>query len=305
MIETDVTLSGGGYLARLSSGFGGACYSLSGPQGEEILRTPADKSEWEKTPFLFGNPILFPPNRIRGGQFVFENVTYSFPVNEKETGAHLHGELYRRSFCIVSKDDSGVTFSFSAREGEYLGFPHAFTINRRYRLDSRGLSEETEVINRSERNMPFMLAFHTTFNLFFDGGSMADCRLCIPVGREQVRNERYLPTGEWKKIGERERKLSAGEYAPDENLSALYEARGNRIRIDNRKTGKSIVYEADERYRYRMLWKRAEQSFVVTEPETAAIDCFHLDKSPGKYGLLVVPPHGRISLGTRVFIGNK
>ena len=302
MIDTDVTLSADGYGARFRRDLGATCYSLTGPGGEDILRAPADERELKENPFLFGNPILFPPNRISGGSFVFEGRKYSFPVNERETGAHLHGELYRRPFRIEKLTSDSVSFVFSAEKDEYLGFPHTFEICRHYCLCAEGLIEDAEICNHSGRNMPFMLAFHTTFRLQFDKGNISDYRLSLPVGREEIRDGKYLPTGEWKTPGSRELRLSKGEYIPDETISAFYESKGSRGRIFRAHSSKAVCYEADENYRYRMLWKRANDPFVVIEPQTAAIDCFHLPEGPEKYGLLVIPPSKKICLRTRIGI---
>ena len=135
MIKTDVTISGGGYIASFRSDLGGNCYRLIHEiSGSDILRTPRDESELFSSVFLFGNAILFPPNRVRGGSFEFGGKTYKFPINEPKTGCHLHGELYKTPFKIKEQSDSSVTFEYKAEAGEYLGFPHAFSVLRKYEL---------------------------------------------------------------------------------------------------------------------------------------------------------------------------
>ncbi len=301
MIKTDVTIRGGGYEASFRSDLGGNCYRLVNEGlGADILRHPEDEEQLFSEIFLFGNAILFPPNRISGASFEFEGRKYVFPLNERSTGCHLHGELYKTRFEVEELSESSVTFSYECRAGEYLGFPHAFRIRRIYTLDERGLTECTEMCNLSGLNMPYMLAFHTTFNLpFVCGGEGASLKM--PVGREQLRNEKYLPTGEYAKGRERERALSDGSYRLSQSaVSALYESAASDTVITDEKTGRKIVYSASNEYGYRLLWQRVGGAFVVTEPQTSAIDLFHLDTPPSENGLIVIPPNSSVRTYTAI-----
>lgn len=301
MFKADETLCGGGYAAEFSR-IGGACYRLRHlPTGADVLRTPRDDDARRKTPFLYGNPILFPPNRISGGTFRFRGREYVFPVNEPETGCHLHGELYRMPMA-VERGRNCVRFVFSAEEGEYLGFPHAFTLIREYGVGEFGLEERTKVINRSPLPMPFMLAYHTTFNLpFLLNGGADSCLLTLPVGKEHLRGKNYLPLMRYAE-GERERLLRVGAYSPaGKAVSAFYEARGEQMRLTDASAKVSVVYTAEKRFAYRMLWSDGG-GFVVVEPQTCAIDCFHLDTAPENNGLIAIPPKGEDTFFTSIRI---
>ena len=302
MLKTDITVRGGGYEAEFRSDLGGNCYRLHHIRsGAEILRTPDSEEELGASMYLYGNPILFPPNRIRDGAFEFEGRSYQFPINEKKTGCHIHGELYKTPFEVAELSEDSVSFYFEAKAFEYLGFPHAFSIIRSYKLAENGMTETVKVSNFSDTNMQFMLAFHTTFNIpFVIDGSADECYAKIPIGKEQLRDENYLPTLSYAEGGERAEKLNAGEYRIcDSSLSALYESADTRAVIIDASKGYSIVYEADEAYKYRMLWRGDASSFLVIEPQTCAIDCFHLEAPPQDKGLIVIPPHESVVLNTR------
>lgn len=304
-IKMNVEIVGGGYVAGFRSDLGGNCYRLFHEKsGAEILRTPKSEKELFSEIFLFGNPILFPPNRIRDGRFEFEGRSYAFPVNEAATGCHLHGALYTTPFAVTEKTENSVTFTFHAKYKEYLDFPHSFTMQRSYVLDENGLNECVEVYNQSNENMPFMLAFHTTLNVpFLKNGNGADCTLTMPVRREQIRGERYLPTLEYVGGRERENALCAGTYHITQNtVSALYESDGRTTKITDIKNGVSVCYEASSEYAYRMLWRGENAAFIVAEPQTCAIDCFHLEKPATEKGLLVIPPKTSLKLYTRFYV---
>ena len=298
MIKTDIKICGGGYTALLRSDLGGCCYSLKNDElGGEILNTPNTEEELRSNISIYGNPILFPPNRIRGGRFDFRGKEYSFPVNEPRTGAHLHGMLRELPFSVSELRPDTVTLSFRAEAGEYLGFPHAFEAVRDYTLGSDGLTEKTTFRNLSDEPMPFMLAFHTTFQL---RGLSREARLLLPVVREQQRDEYFLPTLLWSRGRERDREICKGEYKIYSSpISALYEIDGSIGKIVDPVSGISIVCECSEHYGYRMLWRSDGADFLCIEPQTCAIDCFHLDTPPEENGLIVIEPGESVTLKVR------
>ena len=304
MIHTDITLNAYGYRALISSTRGGICYSLCHlPTGADILRTPKDEEHLAENVFLFGNPPLFPPNRIRTGKFTFEGREYTLPLNEPQTGCHIHGALYEKRFSIAEQSDDHVCLVYQAEANEYIGFPHAFRFCRSYTLQPDGLHEDTEVTNLSNQNMPFYLAYHTTFNIpFLAGTAPKDHRVQLQVGREEMRTEQFIPTGIFREEGAREKAFQSGEYVPcGTHLSAFYESSGE-MRLRDIRNGISIVYDASAQFTYRMLFQPADGSFFVCEPQSAAIDCFHLPPTPSNYGLISLAPGQTKRFDTRIGI---
>ncbi|MBE6536573.1 MAG: aldose 1-epimerase [Ruminococcaceae bacterium] len=294
MMTTDIKLKNGGYVAEFRSDIGGNCYRLyHEPTGAEILRSPENEDMLFSQVFLFGNAILFPPNRIRDGEFEFNGKKYKFPVNEPSTNSHLHGALYKEPFKIVSQTNDTVELLYEAKAGEYLGFPHAFRILRSYKLDETGLSEKVKVFNDSEEKMPFMLAFHTTFNIPFTPDACEEnCYMKVAVGKEHIRDQKYLPTLEYIGGREREKSLNCGTYQICRDaLSAFYDNFNTKSEIIDTDKGLKIVYEGDENYKYRMLWVKKGAKLAVIEPQTCAIDCFHLEESAEKKGLVIIEPN--------------
>ena len=304
MIETDIHLTGGGYTADVSSARGGTCFRLlHTPTGADILRTPKDEAHLSENVYLFGNPLLFPPNRIVGGEFTFEGKEYKLPLNEPATGCHVHGALYAKPFCIEEQTKSYVRLSYRAQAGEYINFPHAFTFVREYTLDETGLCERDSITNESDCRMPFLLAYHTTFRLApFPDSALDDARIRLRVGREEMRTEKFIPTGEFRDPAAREEALSNGTYAPHgKHLSAFYEC-SDTMTLTDTKSKRSVLYEGDGQFSYRMLFASADGGFFVCEPQTAAIDCFHLPLSPLAYGLAVIAPRETKVYNTRIYV---
>ena len=303
MIETDIRLIAHGYEADISTRRGGICFRLlHTPTGADILRTPRDAAHLAENVYLFGNPPLFPPNRIVGGRFTFEGREYVLPLNEPSTGCHIHGAMWDMPFTAVEQTKEHVRLVYRAKCGEYIGFPHAFTFVHDYTLCEKGLVERTEVTNDSGENMPFLLAYHTTFNLpFLKDSRTEELRVRLGVGREEVRTEQFIPTGEFRAPAAREAAMQKGEYVPvGTHLSAFYECCDTMTLTDTR-TGVCVVYEGDAKaFPYRMLFQPADGTLFVCEPQTAAIDCFHLNGKAEDYGLISLSPNEKRSFCTRI-----
>ena len=66
-----IELKSNNYRAKINLSRGANCISLKNTEyNGDILREP-DYDNLDN-PYLYGMPILFPPNRISGGKFEFE-----------------------------------------------------------------------------------------------------------------------------------------------------------------------------------------------------------------------------------------
>ena len=74
------------------------------------------------------------------------------------------------------------------------------------------------------------------------------------------------------------------------------------IEIIDTGMGLKIVYEGSEDYKYRMLWVKKGANLAVIEPQTCAIDCFHLEEPADKKGLIVIEPNSSKELITKFYI---
>ena len=141
-----------------------------------------------------------------------------------------------------------------------------------------------------------MLAFHTTF-------LARGCLLQQAVGREQLRDGHFLPTGEYAQGRLRDREIGAGTFAVgSEHLSALYEARDDTAVLSDPERRERVCYRASAEYGYRMLFSPANSDYICIEPQTCAIDCFHLPTPPEQNGLIVLHPEKQKTLRTKIWL---
>lgn len=261
------------YKAKINISEGANCISLTNSKyNADILRTP-DYSKSLDNPYVYGMPILYPANRISVGMFEFEGRVYSFPINEPETNCHLHGVLHCTPFKMLENGESFVKCVFNSK---YFGFPHELCIEICYELSDCGLTQTVKIINLSQQNIPNLLGFHTTFNLpFIKASRLSNIEVFANVYDEIERNSVYLPTGKILPDDEITTDFKNGLFSPyKKSISRHYHGNGN-IELYDKPSGIKVVYETDEKYKYRLFYKGINDSFICLEPMNCMVNCFN------------------------------
>ncbi|MEW9673928.1 aldose 1-epimerase [Ammoniphilus sp. 3BR4] len=182
----------------LVPGWGSNLISLIDKQtNKEILRAPRSSGEYEANPWLYGTPILFPPNRISDGIFDFAGKTYHLEINEKDKNNHLHGFVHDKKWELLKAETNGnkaileTEFDSSTYPEIYQQFPHHFVIRMSYILDGITLHKNATIMNKGEEPFPWGLGYHTTF-LFPE----EDSTFSLTADKAWELDERLLPTGQ-------------------------------------------------------------------------------------------------------------
>ena len=271
-----IKLENGALSAVIDLSRGANCISLrDAGHGAIILCEPPENGVLDN-PYLYGMPILFPVNRIEGGRFDFEGRRYSFPINEPQTGCHLHGELHRTPFVPIENTKSRLLCRFEATEDEpYLSFPHAFELVMEYELKESAFLHTVSVTNRSEQNMPLMLGFHTTFHTAFAGGRAEDIRVFADITEEYERDLalNYLPTGKKPKFDAVSSAIAEGKYAPFFAPTSRHYRGNGKMSITDLGKRLRLVYENDEKYTFRLIYNGGSEGYICLEPQNCLANC--------------------------------
>ena len=244
-----VEFSKGDYTAVLIPEMGANLVRLANTRlGAEILRTPGagEIGTFRSRPQVFGLPILFPPNRIADGRYVFEGRTYQYPITiERERNYH-HGVLKSEAFLVSKARETDREVMIECRyyanagnDAVYRDFPHEFKCKITYRLTAEGLEQEVVFFNRSETRMPLGVGFHTP-------------------QFSKLRREGLQVTG----CGPIEAGFTLREIDVD----------GKPFRgalVEHLRTGVRTCYEVDEQTTYWTLWNNGGQvPYCCPEPQT-------------------------------------
>ncbi len=265
-----IVLNAGYYTAKINATRGANCFSLTNKKyNAEILREPNYLNPLDN-PYLYGAPILFPQNRISGGKFKFEGRTYDFGINEESTNCYIHGQLHQTPFTVVEKCDNFVRLVYK-NDGTYVGYRDKFTITLSYLLSESGLDVECKIDNLSEVSLPVLLGFHTTFNVpFIKDSDKNSVKIGVDIGDEIERNMAvYLPTGKILEHDAVSTAIKKGKFISDTPISRHYRiAKDGLITLYDESKNLTLVYENDEKYKFRLVYNGSAENFICVEPQT-------------------------------------
>ena len=252
----NVILQAGKWRAEILPSFG--CDLTGLWYGEAPVLRPAQPHSLLKTdsPFLYGSPLLFPPNRTDGGRFVFDGKTYLLPVNEPERNNHLHGLLYDAPFRTLRQSGQELLCQYHSRGRRY---PFPFSLTMHWQMTEKGLQLSAALRNDGGRDMPAVLGFHTTF--------AAPPSFSVPIGLRWERDERLLPTGKLLPLTPGEEQIRKGCSAQGWPLSGYYTAAGHAARI-----GAYEMRTSPEFTQWVLFNGGGTDGFVCVEPQTGCVN---------------------------------
>ena len=234
-------LSDGTWQAEVRPEFGMNLSALSW-QNTPILRAPKDTEALENDPFLHGVPLLLPANRTKNGQFSYGDRTFSLPLNEPLRHNHIHGLLFDAPFSVTEQRENTLCAVYRNRGERY---PFAFDLTITDVIEG-GWHRKVEL--QALEDMPYTLAFHTTF--------VAPTEFSVPIGRRFLCDENYIPTGE-----------TVTAEPLGQVISGFYEATGHQARLDG------FTFTVSENFDQWVLFNGGgTKGFLCIEPQCGGVN---------------------------------
>jgi aldose 1-epimerase len=282
----------------------------------QLLRVPNSAEAYREVPVLYGIPILFPPNRIEDGSFIFHDKVYQFDLNEPETHNHSHGLVFNEAWSLLDCQQEGnaiiLTTEFNSADVPHVlrQFPHHFRIRMVYKLEDAELQQTATIYNDSEASFPWGLGYHTTFNFPFDPGTpLSQCVFSLDAEQMWELNERFLPTGVLKNFPYRDA-LKHGMilegYALDDaflsSASSIFN-NNNEVILRDVVSGLQLTYRCDASFKHWVIYNDdGKQGYLCPEPYTWITNAPNLTLSPKITGLQVLEPHEEKSVRSTIQI---
>ncbi len=157
-------------------------------------------SEYEAVQDFFGVTVGRFANRIAGGKFTIDGVTYQLPLNNGANTLHGGGKGFdRKNWRIISVENgksASVTMEHISPDGD-LGYPGTMIARVIYALSDAGALTITMSATTNKPTIVNMTN-HALFNMAGHcaaRGAMADL-LTIPASRYNPVDQTLIPTGE-------------------------------------------------------------------------------------------------------------
>jgi aldose 1-epimerase len=146
---------------------------ISLTEGGRLQALQFDKIDVVKEPIgqkyedSFAAAILFPfANRIKNGNYSFNNTVYQFECNEKGNNNALHGLVYNKQFLVIDQQIQtnlcSITLFYQEKERS-IGFPFLYDMTLKYTLEEEHISIAVQVKNTDITSFPFTLGWHPYF----------------------------------------------------------------------------------------------------------------------------------------------
>lgn len=279
--------------------------------GRSILESPADLANFHIEPnyFRYGTPLLFPPNRIRDGEWTYRGKTYRLPLNEPPD-YHLHGRIAAMEWKVVefgASEQSGAfvvsRFRYAEHPDMLETFPHPIAFTFTYRLKDGKLRLEGTIVNEGEEEAPFAFGLHPYFSFSCDPEDVA---VTLPAKHEWPVTPLSFVTGlpaetAFSRLIAAEG-VRLGDFPP---LSCrMLELReGEAVcRMACERDGYAIEYRLDGSFPFALLFRPDwSQSFSI-EPYTCLTDAFHLPYDAARTGVRGIAPGETFAFATSVGI---
>ncbi|BDP34943.1 MULTISPECIES: aldose 1-epimerase [Vibrio] len=236
-------------------------------------------------PFFSRGAKLFPfPNRLNSGRYSYRQRTYTLEANFPWSDHAVHGLLYNQPFELVDYETNNhyaeAIFRFeTTRLAD--GFPFAFRLDIRYRVDSNGeLSCNTTVTNLGTEHFPFGDACHPYFSL---GCELEQCQLTMSPHTE-LQHQNDLPTGRF--VGSNA--FSTPTSLKEMNLNHCYQfsdTSKQTLMLERNDKSASLRFQQNEGYSFVQLYMPPSESSIAIEPMTCPADAFN-----NQIGLLELAP---------------
>lgn len=251
--------------------------------GRELLVKPDSFATLKESPILHGIPMLFPPNRIKGGTFQFNGVTHEFPINEIEKH-HIHGFVYDKPWVVTAQHErDGIITIETAIQLEKPAIYKNASIHLTYELDGTVLRQKAVVKNNGNEAFPWGIGYHTA--LLFDEKNSV---FSLTKKSQWTLSDEAIPTGD-QVPGEPIEKKNLQGVPLDDAFAAVEQ--GNEAVLHNKETGCTITYRTDSTFKHWVVYNgNGRDGFLCPEPYTCITNAFNMDMPAEVSGLRVLEP---------------
>ena len=218
--------------------------------------------------YHYQSSLLFPfPNRLKGGQYRFNNTNYQFLLNDFGRPNALHGFVHDQRFEIVELSQDKINLRLRS-SGDRMAYPFKFELDLTYSLLPGKLDIRVEISNSGDRIMPCGFGWHPYFNIRDDKTHM------LLSGVEKIEiDEDMIPTGKrtpYKTFEEpallRDVRLDTCFRFLSEgiNSTSLYFVDGEELQIWQ-----------DHNYSFVQVFTPDDGKTIAIEPMTCGIDALN------------------------------
>lgn len=239
----------------------------------------------------YASAILFPfANRIKDGEYRFNDSNYQLDCNEVDKNNALHGLVYNKTFVCNDKkttsESAYATIQYKD-EGNSKGFPYKFNIELTYLLDESGLNLSVKVINKDKTAFPFTLGWHP----YFMSANLNNSSISFKADKKYTFDKKQII------VGTNNLNVEMPFQLKDEKLDDGYPLKTNKIEFLTPEY--SFKIKTTSKQNFLQLYTPDKSNVIAIEPMTGAADNFN-----NKIGLQTLQPNDTYTVKWNLDIKN-
>jgi aldose 1-epimerase len=263
--------------------------------GENIVDgydTPEDLEacKWGKS------TILFPfPNRLKDGEYHWNNKKYSFPLNNASTGNAIHGFARDHAFEVEKVEltpESAAIYCLLKNARHATGYPFAFELRLRFSIQNTpaAFSLDVSCKNMDTQDIPVGFGWHPYFKL---APKADEHYLKMPAATRIDIDDRMIPNG--KRLAYSE--FNTKKRVNDTFLDTCFEAsKPGTYSIDLWGKKRRISVQASGRQcPFFQIFTPPHRESIALEPMTCNVDAFNNNE-----GLITLAPGKTWKAGMKI-----
>lgn len=258
-----LTLSSGGYIARIAPDAGGMIAALDwqAPGGTTLplLHAPAGLAPQTETPNKFGAWAMLPFANRAFDSLVDDGHT-RFNVPSNNPAGTIHGFGWQSPWQ-VERQDAGHTVLVHRRTAG--PDPYRYLAKQEIRLGEDGMTVALSLTNEADHALPFGMGLHPWFPC------AADTRLCMTATGALIFGDQFRATG-MQAFGDGGPYAGNPVFATGAETAWSFLGWDGTARIETPSTGLAITVSASENLRCPVVWAPAGVDFLCAEPQSHA-----------------------------------
>ncbi len=239
----------------------------------------------ENAPLSAANYHLLPySNRIRDGQFTFENQHYQLKEADKHS---IHGALRHLPWRVLEQNAQHVVAEYDTTVDGEVNWPWPIKATIAYSVTDTELVSEMKLQNLGDTNMPAGMGWHPYFCRIINGASPT---IRIPVTSMFVdTNGDCLPVGEPVALSDELNFTQATPLNPAQRIDHCFGGLSGVTSIAWPDADITLHMHASENCTHSVLYN-PDDPFFALEPVTNANDAFNLEHQGIDAGMTVLAP---------------
>ncbi len=238
------------------------------------------KAEFEK---LYNNVLLAPfPNRIKDGQYTFQDQSFQLPINHVKEQHAMHGFLFNRAFVIeemYTLDNEAHLMLTYYYPGLIAGYPFPFHCQIMYDWKPQEyLTVTINIENTGNNTMLLGLGWHPYFTF---PSVVNDLSLQLNCTKHFKVDERMIPTLETQKFDAFQQLNLIGDTQLDDCFGLVSNINDTNtietvVKDEAHNIELSIIQETGQhQFNYLQLYTPKDRKSIAIEPMTCIPNAFN------------------------------